>query len=198
MFQQLISFYWKLTCFLEKPHCVSMSILSGYISRPGTSEVQEGLFRNTQSHAKCWWEHDSVSACKEDAVWISVVCECLFVCVYVAVHTFLFQVQSESRGGAERFRHTAASCGPHRPVTVYETGEVAFLPVCAYKPRLCCCAAETYRLGCRISRSKYWKARLLKFQMIVLKSVVINMPLRGGIQTLFYSFENDWFSFIIA
>ncbi len=91
MFQQLISFYWKLSLVLfpgEAALCVNVFFLSGCISRPGTSEVQEGLFRNTQSHAKCWWEYDSVSACKEDVMWISVVCVCVCVCVRGAVCTF--------------------------------------------------------------------------------------------------------------
>ena len=116
MFQLHFIETWIWYYFLEKLYCVWMWLLSDLISRPGTSAVQEGLFRNTQSCAKCWSEYDSLSICKEDVGWCSVVCEracvcvCVDVCVFVWMCVRALSLSGSVRvwGGAERFRQTAA------------------------------------------------------------------------------------------
>lgn len=120
MFHQLISFYWKLTLIWfpgEAVRCEWTSILSDCVSRPGTSKVQEDLFRNAPPHAKCRWEYGSVSACTED------VCVCVPLRAWVWVYLALSLSGSvRVLGVVKRFRQTSASCGPHRPLTMWRRG----------------------------------------------------------------------------
>lgn len=103
------------------------------------------------------------------------VCVRVYVAVCVCSHLALSLSGSvRVLGAAERLRQTAVSCGPHRLLTVCETGEVAFLPVCLCKLRL---------KGCRklhLKVSNNLEPVNCVFKKVVVRSVAVSTPIRNN------------------